>query len=93
MDFFIKFLTETIEGINQLIECKQYFVNVKILRHILNIKSSDRTKINFHWRNLQLLERKKIITLYSNKSPTKLYKLPKSKIDIDRFIESLAKKT
>lgn len=89
MNFFIKYLKETIEGINLLIEQNISFVNIKILRHILDVESSNRSKINFYWRNLQLLEKKKIIEIVPNHPSNKLYKLPNSRIDIDDFIGKL----
>lgn len=89
MNFFIKYLKETIEGINYLIDRNQLYINMKRLRFVLGVKAYEKSKINFYWRNLQLLEEKNIITLLSDKSPSKLYKLPNSKININGFINAL----
>ena len=88
MDFFKKYLIETIQGINGLIELNESYVNVRKIRTILEVEPSNKTKINFYWRNLQLLEQKKILKLHS-RNRSKVYKLPNSKIDIEKLLKKL----
>jgi len=55
MDFFLCNLEETLKAINKLIDNKINIVNTKRIRRCNNIKSSDRSKINFIWRSLKYL--------------------------------------
>ena len=50
-----KNLVDTVEAINRLIENRIYEVNVKRVRKVLNIPSTDHSKINFIWRSLKRL--------------------------------------
>ncbi|MFO7796355.1 MAG: hypothetical protein ACQERB_13670 [Promethearchaeati archaeon] len=89
MDFFLKNLRETLSAINKLIEGNVYVVNTKRVRRCNNIKSSNRSKINFIWRSLAFLEEHKILEL-NGKSNPKTYKiLPQEELDIDKFIEKI----
>ena len=86
MDFFQKNLKETVEAINKLIENNVNIVNTKRIRRCNNIKSSNRSKINFIWRALRYLEDEGILALNGITNP-KTYKIvPSEKIDIDDFL-------
>ena len=56
MDFFLKNLEETLNAINKLIDKNVYLVNTKRIRRCNNIKSNNRSKINFIWRSLKFLQ-------------------------------------
>jgi len=56
MDFFIENLRETIDAINKIIDRKISYVDVKRIRKTINVKSSNRSKINFIWRSLKMME-------------------------------------
>jgi hypothetical protein len=89
MDFFLKNLRETLSAINKLIENNVYIVNTKRVRRCNNIKSSNRSKINFIWRSLAFLEENQILELNGKSSP-KTYKIvPENKIDIEQFIKKV----
>ncbi|MHA1436910.1 MAG: hypothetical protein ACTSPD_04995 [Promethearchaeota archaeon] len=91
MDFFLRNLKETAEAINKLIDNNVYIVNTKRIRRCNNIKSSDRSKINFIWRNLKFLENKGILEK-DGVNNTVTYKIKsKEKIDIDKFIAEIGK--
>jgi len=92
MDFFLKNLRETLSAINKLIEGNVYVVNTKRVRRCNNIKSSNRSKINFIWRSLAFLEEQKLLEL-NGKSNPKTYKiLPQEQVDIENFIEKIEEK-
>ena len=92
MDFFLKNLRETLSAINKLIEGNIYVVNTKRVRRCNNIKSSNRSKINFIWRSLAFLEEHNILEL-NGKSNPKTYKiLPQEKVNIENFIEKIEEK-
>ncbi len=92
MDFFLKHLKETLEAINKLIETNINIVNTKRIRRCINVKSSDRSKINFIWRSLNYLEGEGILEPNGAIKP-KNYKIhPKEKIDIEEFISITDKK-
>lgn len=92
MDFFLKNLRETLSAINKLIDNNIYIVNTKRVRRCNNIKSSNRSKINFIWRSLAYLKENEILELNGQTSP-KTYKIiPEEKIDIEQFIEKVEEK-
>ncbi len=92
MDFFQKNLKETVEAINKLIDNNVTIVNTKRIRRCNNIKSSNRSKINFIWRALKYLEDQGILTLNGITNP-KTYKIiPSEKIDIDNLFSQNSKK-
>ena len=92
MDFFQKNLKETVEAINKLIDNNVTIVNTKRIRRCNNIKSSNRSKINFIWRALKYLEDYGILSLNGITNP-KTYKIiPSEKIDIDKFLSQNSKK-
>jgi len=92
MDFFQKNLKETVEAINKLIDNNVTIVNTKRIRRCNNIKSSNRSKINFIWRALKYLEDYGILSLNGITNP-KTYKIiPSEKIDIDEFLSQNSKK-
>jgi hypothetical protein len=92
MDFFQKNLKETVEAINKLIDNNVTIVNAKRIRRCNNIKSSNRSKINFIWRALNYLEDQGILRLNGITNP-KTYKIiPNEKIDIDDFLWQNSKK-
>ncbi|MFX1386055.1 MAG: hypothetical protein ACFE9M_02460 [Promethearchaeota archaeon] len=91
MDFFRRNLKDTIEAINKLIENNVTIVNTKRIRRCYNIKSSNRSKINFIWRALKFLEEEGILTLNGVSNP-KTYKiLTDEKIDVDEFLSQIEK--
>jgi len=69
MDFFLKNLRETLSAVNKLIEGNIYVVNTKRVRRCNNIKSSNRSKINFIWRSLAFLEEQNILELNGKSNP------------------------
>ncbi|MFX1377054.1 MAG: hypothetical protein ACFFA0_14710 [Promethearchaeota archaeon] len=84
-------LKDTLDAINKLIENNVYIVNTKRIRRCFNIKSSNRSKINFIWRSLKFLEEEGILTLNGITNP-KTYKiLSDQKINIDEFLSELDK--
>jgi len=92
MDFFLKHLKETLEAINKLIDKKINVVNTKRIRRCNNVKSSDRSKINFIWRSLNYLEKEGILDPNGAIKP-KNYKIrSKEKINIEEFISTTDKK-
>ncbi|MFX1327563.1 MAG: hypothetical protein ACFE91_05395 [Promethearchaeota archaeon] len=92
MDFFLKNLKDTIEAINKLIENNVPLVNTKRIRRCYNIKSSNRSKINFIWRSLKYLENEGILNLNGITNP-KTYKImANEQIDVDEFLNSIKKK-
>ncbi|MEJ2252570.1 MAG: hypothetical protein P8Y70_15460, partial [Candidatus Lokiarchaeota archaeon] len=85
----LKNLKETLEAINKLIENNINVVNTKRVRRCNNIKSSNRSKINFIWRSLSFLEDEGILELNGISNP-KTYKInTDKKIDIEKFIEKV----
>ncbi|MBY8990578.1 MAG: hypothetical protein KGD58_07480 [Candidatus Lokiarchaeota archaeon] len=91
MDFFLNNLKDTLNAINKLIDNNVNLVNTKKIRRCANIKSSDRSKINFIWRALKFLEQEGILTLNGITNP-KTYKiLSDQKIDIDTFLAQIEK--
>ena len=89
MDFFLSNLKETLGAINKLIDNNVNIVNTKRIRRCNNIKSSNRSKINFIWRALKCLEEEGILTLNGITNP-KTYKIvTKEKIDVDEFISQI----
>ena len=89
MDFFIKNLRETVEALNKLIESNVHIVNTKKIRRYYNIKSSNRSKINFIWRTLKVLEEEGILALNGITNP-KTYKiLIDKKIVVEKFLSEI----
>jgi len=89
MDFFLKNLRETLEAINKLIDNNVNVVNTKRIRRCNNIKSSNRSKINFIWRSLNFLEKEGILEMNGIYSP-KTYKIKSNtKIKIDEMISQI----
>ncbi|MFX1378414.1 MAG: hypothetical protein ACFFA4_04920 [Promethearchaeota archaeon] len=92
MDFFQKNLKETVEAINKLIDNNVTIVNAKRIRRCNNIKSSNRSKINFIWRALKYLEDQGILRLNGITNP-KTYKIiSREKIDVDDFLANNGKR-
>ncbi|MCK4381494.1 MAG: hypothetical protein KAW51_10180 [Candidatus Lokiarchaeota archaeon] len=89
MDFFLSNLKETLEAINKLIDNNVNLVNTKRVRRCNNIKSSNRSKINFIWRALRYLEEEGILTPNGITNP-KTYKITaKEKLDIDKVLSQI----
>lgn len=92
MDFFLKNLKETVEAINKLIENKVNMVNTKRVRRCNNIKSSDRSKINFIWRSLNFLAEEGILEMNGSYSP-KTYKIKSDeRLDVDEIVKMVQDK-
>ena len=87
MDFFEKYMKETLEAIRTF---KNGYINVKRIRIASNIKSSDRSKINFIWRGLKSLAAIDFLELNGSKSH-KIYKLkyPEVPIDIEKIVSQV----
>ncbi len=91
IDFFLNNLKETLGAINKLIDNNICIVNTKRIRRCNNIKSSDRSKINFIWRSLDFLKEEGILLPNGANSP-KNYKIKlKEKINIKEFISKVDK--
>ncbi|MGB5911786.1 MAG: hypothetical protein WBH31_11380 [Promethearchaeia archaeon] len=91
MDFFLKNLRETLEAINKLIDNNVTVVNTKRIRRCNNIKSSNRSKINFIWRSLDYLEKEGILEINGSFSP-KTYKIKlNQRVNVDKLIIQIEK--
>ena len=89
MDFFSKNLRETLEAINKLIDNNVNLVTTKRIRRCNNIKPSDRSKINFIWRSLDILEKEGILEMNGVYSP-KAYKIKSNqKINIEKILSQI----
>lgn len=72
---------------------KNEIITVKKIRQILNIKSSNRSKINFIWRRLKFIHGKGFLEYISSK-PAKIYKLrDPNPIDINKLITQAKNQT
>ena len=91
MDFFLKNLKETLDAINKLIDNNVTVVNTKRIRRCNNIKSSNRSKINFIWRSLDYLEKEGILEINGSFSP-KTYKIKlDQRLNVDKLIAQIEK--
>jgi len=87
----MKNLSETIEGVNRLIDRKINLVNTKRIRRCFNIKASNRSKINFIWRALKILEEEGLIAENGISNP-KTYKIvTDQKIEVDKLLSQIEK--
>ncbi len=87
----MKNLSDTVVAINRLIESNVNIVTTKKIRRCFNIKSSNRSQINFIWRALKVLEEKGILALNGITNP-KTYKIQTDqKIEIDKFLAQIEK--
>lgn len=92
MDFFLKNLEETLEAINKLIDNNIYTVTTKRVRRCNNIKSSNRSKINFIWRSLKYLQEEDVLERNGQSKPL-TYKISSDeKIDVEKVIERIDEK-
>jgi hypothetical protein len=91
MDFFLKNLEDTLKAINKLIDNNVIIVNTKRIRRCNNIKSSDRSKINFIWRSLSFLEEKDILEKNGIVKPKTYMIKPKDQINVKKFISEVSK--
>ena len=92
MDFFLKNVKETLEAINKLMDNNIALVNTKRIRRCYNIKSSNRSKINFIWRSLDFLAKEGILEANGIVKP-KTYKIKANQpINIEEFISKVKKK-
>jgi hypothetical protein len=90
MDFFLKNLEETLNAINKLINKKVYLVNTKRVRRCNNVKSNNRSKINFIWRSLKFLnEEGSIIERNGIVNPTTYKIKTKESVNIQEFISQV----
>lgn len=87
MDFFMKYLSETVEAINSYIEKDISIISVKSVRTYHNIKSSNRSKITFIWRSLKYLEQQNILSVNGATSPKKYKIVPTEIIDINQILK------
>lgn len=87
----MKNLSDTIEAVNKLIDSNVNIVNTKKIRRCFNIKSSNRSKINFIWRALKILEEEGILALNGISNP-KTYKiLIEQKIEVEKLLSKIDK--
>lgn len=92
MDYFIENIKETAEAINKMIDRKVGFVDVKRVRRCNHIKASNRSKINFIWRSLRVLENNGVLERNGIKTPV-IYRIRNSqKIDIKTLLDNIMKK-
>ena len=91
MDFFMKYLTETIEAINDSIEKNYFTISTKLVKKHNGIRPKDRSKTNFIWRSLQFLENHDILEVNGASNPKQYHIVPTEKIDIDNFIQQIKK--
>lgn len=92
MDFFLNNVRETLEALNKLIDNQVYTVNCKRIRRCNNVKSSNRSKINFIWRSLKLLNKEGILEKNGINNP-KTYKIKqKNKINIEQILKQIREK-
>jgi len=91
MDFFLKNLRETLDAINSLIDNNINVVNCKRIRRCQNVKSSNRSRINFIWRSLDYLEKEGILAPNGILKPKNYKILKKDKINVDDFIQKIDK--
>jgi len=87
VDFFVKYLRETVEAINNM---NNGIITVKKIRTFQNIKSSNRSRINFIWRSLSYLVEKSILEENGSQHP-KSYKRKVMDIDLDKIINQAKK--
>jgi len=92
MDFFIKYLEETLEAINNYIDKNIKVVCTKSVRTYHDIKSSNRSKISFIWRSLNYLEKQGVLRVNGAISPKKYEVIPKEKININQVLDQLKNK-
>ena len=86
MDFFIKYLEETLEAINNYIDKNIKVVCTKSVRTYHDIKSSNRSKVNFIWRSLNYLESQGMLRVNGATNPKNYVIIPKEKIDTNQFL-------
>ena len=89
MDFFLNNLKETLGAINKLMDNNISLVNTKRIRRCNNIKSSNRSKINFIWRSLKFLEEEGILTKNGISNPKTYNISTHQKIDVDKFLSKV----
>lgn len=92
MDFFLKYLKETVETINKLSK-KNIEISVKKIRIENNIEPTNRSKINFIWRSLEFLKDLGILEVIGSTSPKKYIIKLKEKINIDKIISQITQKS
>ncbi len=89
MDFFLNNLKETLGAINKLMDNNISLVNTKRIRRCNNIKSSNRSKINFIWRSLKFLEEEGILSKNGISNPKTYNISTPQKIDVDKFLSKV----
>ncbi|MFX1499984.1 MAG: hypothetical protein ACFFDH_03365 [Promethearchaeota archaeon] len=82
----LELFNEFLAAINNFIENNEHYVDVKKIRKFYKIKSSNRSKINFYFRFLKLLEQNGLIRIIIGKNKPKKYELPESKIELNQII-------
>lgn len=89
MPYYIDLVLKTL---NECIRNEVNIITVKSIRRRNDIESSDRSKINFIWRNLEFLEKNGFIKIHNNKLP-KRYKLPQTEIKMQEVRDIVIKNT
>ena len=86
MDFFRENLRQTISAINSLMD-KTNKITVKKIRDVFGVKSTNRSKTNFIWRGLRVLEEHGVLEIIGTRSP-KIYGLKaRNKINASQFLK------
>ncbi|KKL58948.1 hypothetical protein LCGC14_2220250 [marine sediment metagenome] len=84
MNIFQSNLEKTVKAINYLVK-KKVRITVEKIRQFHDIKSSNRSKVNFIWRGLAYLNNQNVLKCISKNSP-KIYELtPQGKEYIENF--------
>jgi hypothetical protein len=89
MDFFEKYLKETVETIKSF---SNGLITVKRIRIAQRVKSTDRSKINFIWRALKCLVDINFLEYNDSRRPYS-YKLkyPDTNIDYYEIVDKISK--
>jgi len=84
MDFFERNLKETLEAIKTI---SNGTITVKRIRFATNVKSSNRSKINFIWRALKYLTAFNFLELNGSRNPQSYrVKYPEVEINVDKIV-------
>jgi len=82
VDFFIKYLSETVEAIDKM---NNGIITVRKIRLSQNIESKNRSRINFIWRSLSYLVKIGILEENGSQRP-KSYKRKTIDMDLEKII-------
>ena len=77
----------------ELIEYNSQFVDIKTIRRINNIKSSERSKTNFVWRSLKILHSQGYLERNEQSRPRRYRIITNERIDVKKIINKIIKKS